>query len=443
MAPASRLLTLAVVIVTWAGGSKSSSIAAPPRWHLADTYDASNFFTKFDFFTDKSGDAGYSVFQNESEAFRKGLVAYQDDQVYIGPDHRTVLKGACEPDSSPGRDSVRIESKARYNHGLVIARFTHTPQMKCGLWPAFWTYGNNWPRDGEIDLLEGYNLNSWNQPTFRVAETARSGRCKMDGADQAAYVHSGSCDEVASRGNGCSAVEAAGLTEPNAGSVYAMEWTSEFIKIYRWRYDLAPRNVDDDSPDTSAWGRPLVYLKNKDCNIDRHFANQRIVLDLDFCGNPAGMPDIWNGDCRRATRETNCVDYVAKNPGVFRESYFKIKDIRYFQDKPKPRTTTPTSSSTLSIATPTKTVLPTTTPVRCFFDAPSGCDSELGSGVYFVESSIAWLIGYALEGQTSRFYLFDWLCDYDFSHASGTSGSRYFDHAPFPQLCYILPLYED
>ncbi|KAF4507843.1 hypothetical protein G6O67_004298 [Ophiocordyceps sinensis] len=334
MAPALRLVVLAVLAATWPRGSRGSS--TPQKWHLADTYDSTNFFDKFDFFTDKSGDAGYSVFQNRSEAFRKGLIAYQGDNVYLGTDHRTVLKGGCEPDPSPGRDSVRIESKARYNHGLIIARFTHTPKMQCGLWPAFWTYGNDWPHDGEVDLLQGYNEDAWNTPTFYASE--RSGGCMMADkgakyAHQTAYVNSATCSEPSFIGLGCPSIEDHALERPDAGSVYAMEWTSQSIKLYRWDYHKAPRNVDDDSPDTSAWGSPVAQIQDRDCNIDGHFANQRMVLDLDFCGNPAGMSEQWLS-CKTRTHETNCVDYVAKNPDVFHESYFGIKDIRYFQETP-------------------------------------------------------------------------------------------------------------
>lgn len=49
MAPALRLVVLAVLAATWPRGSRGSS--TPQKWHLADTYDSTNFFDKFDFFT--------------------------------------------------------------------------------------------------------------------------------------------------------------------------------------------------------------------------------------------------------------------------------------------------------------------------------------------------------------------------------------------------------
>lgn len=59
-------------------------------------------------------------------------MAYKGDEVYIGVDTNTTLRGS----GYPGRNSVRIESKARFNHGLIVSRFTHLPDNKCGVWPA-------------------------------------------------------------------------------------------------------------------------------------------------------------------------------------------------------------------------------------------------------------------------------------------------------------------
>lgn len=85
------------------------------------------------------------------------------------------------PDGSQGgRPSVRLESIAAVNQGLVIGDFAHMPGSDCGAWPAcefsppalsvlhnsypgadrdslVWMYGPNWPNSGEIDIIEGAN----------------------------------------------------------------------------------------------------------------------------------------------------------------------------------------------------------------------------------------------------------------------------------------------
>lgn len=55
----------------------------------------------------------------------------QNNQVYMGVDTTKVLNP-----NGVGRDSVRIQSKNAYNHGLVIADFAHIPGSNCGAWPA-------------------------------------------------------------------------------------------------------------------------------------------------------------------------------------------------------------------------------------------------------------------------------------------------------------------
>lgn len=39
-----------------------------------------------------------------------------------------------------------------------------------GLWPAFWSYGPNWPNSGEIDILEGIWTMNYNQISLHTRE---------------------------------------------------------------------------------------------------------------------------------------------------------------------------------------------------------------------------------------------------------------------------------
>lgn len=52
---------------------------------------------------------------------------------------------------------MRITTTQKFNGGLFIADFAHMP-FGCSLWPAYWSYGtDDWPTNGEIDILEGVN----------------------------------------------------------------------------------------------------------------------------------------------------------------------------------------------------------------------------------------------------------------------------------------------
>lgn len=71
-----------------------------------------------------------------------------------------------------GRASVRVESKKLYNGGLFIADIAHMPSSVCGVWPAFWTSGQqNWPNDGEIDIIENISEAKQNAVTLHTGTT--------------------------------------------------------------------------------------------------------------------------------------------------------------------------------------------------------------------------------------------------------------------------------
>lgn len=121
----------------------STSVAAIESYQLFDSYNASNFFDKFNFVESKYGtgnyndvdlSSGYINYRSRQDASDLGLIATQGSEVFMGVNHKDVLNNT-DPNGK-GRDSVRIESIDRYTHGLFIADFTHLPKPTCGLWPA-------------------------------------------------------------------------------------------------------------------------------------------------------------------------------------------------------------------------------------------------------------------------------------------------------------------
>lgn len=104
---------------------------AATKWYIEDTYDSTNFFDKFNFFTDDSPNQGFVNFLSKQQAINAGIAKIDKGEVLLGVDSKNVVKAGAR-----GRDSIRIESKAQLNKGLIIARFTHLPENKCGTWPA-------------------------------------------------------------------------------------------------------------------------------------------------------------------------------------------------------------------------------------------------------------------------------------------------------------------
>ncbi|KJZ69191.1 hypothetical protein HIM_11424 [Hirsutella minnesotensis 3608] len=126
MAPSLGQLSTAVLAV--AGG------AAAERFKLADSYDYTNFFEKFNWMTHPDYNNGHVKYQSLDKALEKGIAAINGKEIYLGVDHTTKFTD----DFNPGRPSFRIESKAVYGHGLIVGRFNHMPKPVCGSWPALY-----------------------------------------------------------------------------------------------------------------------------------------------------------------------------------------------------------------------------------------------------------------------------------------------------------------
>lgn len=100
-------------------------------------------------------------------AFNEELQKYQADNLYVEEGYlfieqkRESTSGVTNPFDPTQKSfdftSGRIESKNLYNPSLQgnlrIAARIKLPAGE-GLWPAFWSYGDPWPTQGEIDIME-------------------------------------------------------------------------------------------------------------------------------------------------------------------------------------------------------------------------------------------------------------------------------------------------
>ena len=98
-------------------------------WTLKDTYQGTNFFGQFDFFTASDPTHGYVDYVSQSEAQSQGLINVTSTKIYMGADHTNIASGS-------GRKSVRITSRTVYNTpSLFILDLSHMPAC-CGCWPG-------------------------------------------------------------------------------------------------------------------------------------------------------------------------------------------------------------------------------------------------------------------------------------------------------------------
>ncbi|KAK7969383.1 hypothetical protein PG988_008456 [Apiospora saccharicola] len=302
MAP-SLINTVAVAAAFAAGASATKS------YKIADKFNAANFYDKWDFVT-----AG-------------NLVQINKDDFYLGADYTTPMPGDWT--KYHGRNSVRVESRESYNHGLFIGDFSHLPKPTCGTWPAFWMFGSK----GEFDFLENWNDLPFNRITAHTGDPSHS--CTIKQTDMTAEIDTKNCADNAPGQypyQACSAHSYDGVFGSNTGGLLltfdedATEWTSEYIRQWTWK--TAPADVLAGKPDPSKWGKPMFQVS--DCNIDQSFADLHFVLNINFC-SVAAQGDKWNSTCQASTRHDTCMEHVAANAGAFKDSYFKVKGISVFK----------------------------------------------------------------------------------------------------------------
>ncbi|KAL1891856.1 hypothetical protein Sste5346_007400 [Sporothrix stenoceras] len=307
----------------------SSLLAATAQatsYSLVDNYNSSNFFTGFEFFDAADPTNGFVDYVDAQTASQSGLAGYVNGMVYLGADHNTA-------NPASGRASTRVTSNKGYEKGLFVADIQHMP-VGCGVWPAFWTLGQNWPGGGEIDIIEGVNSQSTDAITLHTAAG-----CTMSSSGSAAGTQystgAASVDCGADGGYaGCSlsttTTNAYGPAfNENGGGVYVMELTSQAISVWFFarNTDQATSLASGATPDTANFGTPMGMFTG--CDIDQYFSAQQIIFDTTFCGDWAGQ--VWAQDATCAPLASSCNAYVQQNTAAFVDAYWLINSVKVYQ----------------------------------------------------------------------------------------------------------------
>ncbi|PRP82859.1 endo-1,3(4)-beta-glucanase [Planoprotostelium fungivorum] len=277
-----------------------------------------NFFDQFNFYTGGDPTHGYVQYVDRGTAQNAGLINGDNGRAYIGVDKNNRAGGA-------GRQSVRLESKNKFENGLMILDLNHMPGSVCGTWPAFWSFGDNWPNTGEIDIIEGVNRQDYNQITLHT-----SSGCTLDGGAQwqTGSTISGNCDANVNGNAGCGVrankANAYGDNfNRNGGGVYVMERTDNTIRVWFFPRNAIPADVLSGSPNPCGWGKPDAdFPLGGQCPRGK-FGPHRIIFNITFCGDWAGA--VFGQQCGG-----DCVSYVRDNPGAFGESYWSVNSLNFF-----------------------------------------------------------------------------------------------------------------
>eukprot|EP00586_Coscinodiscus_wailesii_P010278 CAMPEP_0172498058 /NCGR_PEP_ID=MMETSP1066-20121228/108848_1 /TAXON_ID=671091 /ORGANISM="Coscinodiscus wailesii, Strain CCMP2513" /LENGTH=578 /DNA_ID=CAMNT_0013271175 /DNA_START=37 /DNA_END=1770 /DNA_ORIENTATION=+ len=288
------------------------------------------------------------------------------------PTEEKFIYMASSPTPEGPRNSVRLEGKRRFNRGLFIMDLTHMPSG-CGTWPAFWlTDEQNWPVNGEIDILEGVNFQTRAKTALHSTRT-----CEMDDVPQG--VRTGTWDTAVGipdrktgvpdmtmryatdcfvynphqwLNQGCVAVDDVDgqIGEPfnaNGGGVYALEWDPINRHIRSWVFTphaAVPDNLkeairtngmpveDRVDPKPNEWGLPYGYFAVGDDTScpSSHFKNMRLVINLALCGSVSG--NRYFMDCPKQFKQfPTCNQYIKSNPKELEEAYWKIRGVYVYE----------------------------------------------------------------------------------------------------------------
>lgn len=207
------------------------------------------------------------------------------------------MTNTSSPDASTGRFSVRVTSKKQYGlNSLFIFDVKHSP-LGCGTWPALWLSDpNNWPTNGEIDVMEAVNVigSTNNQMTLHTASGCSMGVKRKETGKVLTTSCVNSTDDNAGCGVDASTNDSTfGSTfNTNGGGVMALELRSAGIRMWQFPRASVPVNVWT-TPDPNSWGEATADFPNTDCDIGTHFRNQSIIANIDLCGSWAGDSSVY------------------------------------------------------------------------------------------------------------------------------------------------------
>ncbi len=184
----------------------------------------------------------------------------------------------------------------------------------------------------------------------------------MKGA-QAAYQYK-ACDSASTDSAGCSSISTSGsygsAFNAQDGGVFAMEWTSDAIKVWNWPSASVPEDITSGSPVPSVlkWGLPQFSTEGGQGSVDDFFHDQQIIINTDFCGSWAGQQSIWESatsggteSCKALTGYKTCNEYVANEPSAFAGAYWGFNSIKVYQKSAVAATSTSAAQSSTSSAT--------------------------------------------------------------------------------------------
>lgn len=148
-----------------------------------------------------------------------------------------------------------------------------------------WAYGEEWPEGGELDIIEGANTAHKN-----IISAHTGPGCFQDSSSQADLFTGAQRNEdcyVGDQNIGCGynppGTDASSYGDGfNAvgGGVYAMEWDSDYIKVWHFARGEIPADIGNKAPNPENWGKPQGVFGSDRCDVDEYFKDMSLVINI-------------------------------------------------------------------------------------------------------------------------------------------------------------------
>lgn len=115
-----------------------------------------------------------------------------------------------------------------------------------------------------------------------------------------------------------------------------IEYGETFIKMWSFKEgDAEVENARSSNPDPSTWRQPtfntLGSTSGSSCNVAKYYGNQKIVINLDFCGTAGDLnAGFWGNTATYQWEKQgmSCTDYVGGYPADFQDYYFLVNNVK-------------------------------------------------------------------------------------------------------------------
>lgn len=359
--PPSRMATKLLLASILTGYSYVLAELEAPTYALIRNYTGQTIFDSFHFYSDPdpsnsfvryvdlhtANDSALAGFANHQYTDENNRTHYEDNLIYLGVDFESPTE------ASYGRSSVRLECEETFNQALYVADIYHMPGG-CGVWPAFWLLGTgeDWPKAGEIDVLEGINDQALNKMSLHTEKrldldnnTYSSSSLVSSRQLQTGNTLSTECDIVSSGGAGCS-IMGSNSTQQGFGTSFnskqggylITEFTNKWIKIWQMPRLSGDVVFADQAQSTlnigqmHSWGPPTAVFSGNGSDLSNYFHNLRMIFNTAFCG--PWIDGTWKTSSCWPLAPT-CKDYVSSTPSAFVDAYWLIKSVFVYEPDSK------------------------------------------------------------------------------------------------------------